>query len=124
MNRKLCAAIAASLLLATGAGFKAFPQEPRPPIPGGYIEASTTDPEVVSAANFAVGRQRRKRGARASLVSIERAETQVVAGVNYRLCLRVRSGGRTQEVVTVVYRNLRQRYSLTSWRARRCGGSA
>ena len=122
MNGKLCVAMVASILLATGAGFKAFPQEPAAPIAGGYTETSAADPDVVAAANFAVGRQRRRRGGRVSLVSIERAETQVVAGVNYRLCLRIRRRGRTQEVVTVVYRDLRRRYSLTSWETRRCEG--
>lgn len=122
MNRKLCAAVAASILLAAAGSFKAFPQETPAPIAGGYVEASTSDREVVSAANFAVGRKRRKQGGRLTLVSIERAETQVVAGVNYRLCLRVRRRGRTQEVATVVYRDLRRRYSLTSWGRGRCGG--
>ena len=119
MKRTLCVAMAASILLAVGGGHEAFPQEPPPA--GAYTEASTADREVVSAANFAVSRLRRKRGGRVSLVSIERAETQVVAGVNYRLCLRVRRRGRAQEVVAVVYRDLRQRYSLTSWKVERCG---
>lgn len=122
MNRRLCAVVAASILLAAAGSFKAFPQETPAPIAGGYTEASTSEREVVSAANFAVRSQRRKQGGRLTLVSIERAETQVVAGVNYRLCLRVRRRGRPQEVVAVVYRDLQRRYSLTSWGAERCGG--
>ena len=121
MNRKLCVATAAIILLAASGGLEAAPQEPTPPIAGGYTEVSTSERDVLSAANFAVRRERRRRGGRLSLISVERAETQVVAGVNYKLCLKVRKRGRTQDVVAVVYRDLRRTYSLTSWEVRGCG---
>jgi hypothetical protein len=87
----------------------------QPPMVGGYQAANKSDPNVVSAAKFAVNKERVKHGGRVSLISIERAETQVVAGINYRLCLRVKQNGKTQNVATVVYQNLQQRYSLSSW---------
>jgi hypothetical protein len=120
MKRKLCVALTALVVLAFGSTAEVFTQEPQPPIAGGYQEASTNGHEVVSAARFAVGRERRRRGGRVSLISVKRAETQVVAGINYRLCLRVRRNGRTQEVVTVVYQDLQQRYSRSSWRVESC----
>ncbi len=84
-------------------------------IAGGYREASKTDPEVLSAARFVIKQERRKLGRRLSLISIERAEVQVVAGLNYRLCLKVKIKGKSQDVTAVVYKNLKQKYSLSSW---------
>ena len=90
------------------------------PIAGGYREASTNDAQVLAAARFAVREGGRRRGARFALVAVERAETQVVAGTNYRLRLSVRRpNGRVQGVDAVVYENLRRRFSLTSWEAAR-----
>lgn len=85
------------------------------PIAGGYAETSMSDPEVVSAARYAVRRQGQKERARISLISIRRAEVQVVAGLNYRLDLRVSAGGKAQDATVVVYKNLKRKYSLSSW---------
>ena len=85
------------------------------PIAGGYADASTNDGEVVAAARYAIRAQGRRQGARISLVSIERAEVQVVAGLNYRLHLRVNINGRMQSALAVVYQNLRRKYSLSNW---------
>ncbi len=85
------------------------------PIAGGYAETSNNDPEVVSAARFAIRAEGRKVGASITLLSIERAEVQVVAGLNYMLRLKVRVNNKTQDVTAVVYRNLKQTYSLSSW---------
>jgi hypothetical protein len=94
---------------------------------GGYKEVATDDPEVVAAAKFAVGAQGEKQKATIKLVSVEHAESQVVAGINYRLCLKVEVSDpsedvdTTQEVKTVVYKNLQRQYSLTSWEEAECG---
>jgi hypothetical protein len=82
---------------------------------GAYGDASITDHEVVAAARFAVRAEGRKTGAPVALLSIERAEQQVVAGINYRLHLKVKTRGKTQAVTAVVYQNLKDKYSLTSW---------
>jgi hypothetical protein len=99
----------------SGSVFSALAQQP--PIVGNYREASKTDRDVVSAARFAVKSEKRRQGGHVSLVSIERAEKQVVAGLNYRLCLKVKMKGKTEDVTAVVYKNLKQKYSLTSWDA-------
>lgn len=85
------------------------------PVTGGYAAASISDAEVVAAARYAVRAQRRKQSAVISLISIRSAEVQVVAGLNYRLGLRVKVNGKTLDVTAVVYKNLRRRYSLSSW---------
>lgn len=87
------------------------------PIVGGYAETSSSDPEVVAATRYAVKAQGRKQGARISLISIRRAEVQVVAGLNYRLSLSVKINGKAQDVTAVVYKNLKRKYSLSNWEA-------
>jgi hypothetical protein len=49
----------------------------------------------------------------------------VVAGINYRLCLKVstESDDAPQDVKAIVYRNLKKEYSLTSWEEESCGES-
>ena len=96
------------------------------PIVGGYSTAETTDAEVVSTANFAVKAQAKKLKAKIKLVSISKAEKQVVAGINYRLCLQIEvleKGKQTavpQTVQTIVFRSLKQKYKLTSWAIAAC----
>lgn len=85
------------------------------PIVGGYAETAADDPDAVAAGRFAIAREGRKEHARISLISIERAEVQVVAGLNYKLWLKVKSHGKTQDVLAVVYKNLKGQYSLTGW---------
>ena len=91
-------------------------------ITGGYGDASMTDPDVLAAAQFAVKAQSRKQGTAISLVSVQRAEVQVVAGLNWRFDLRVKGVRGKQDVTAVVYRDLRNRYSLTSWEVIRRAG--
>lgn len=85
------------------------------PLAGGYAETGVNDPEVLSAARFAIGAEARKTGARLSLVAIEHAEVQVVAGLNYMMKMKVKVNGQPQQVTAVVYRNLKQKYSLSRW---------
>jgi ABC-type Na+ efflux pump permease subunit len=110
--------IFAALNIASGNGPSAGAQEK--PIVGRYAETSNTDPEAVAAARFAIKTQGRKKHARISLVAITRAEAQVVAGFNYRLCVRVKIKGKTRDVTVVVYKTLKQKYSLISWVAGGC----
>jgi len=84
-------------------------------IVGAYGETSTTDPDVISAATFAVKSASRKQHRAIALDSIKHAELQVVAGLNFRLDLKVTSRGKSQDVTAVVYRDLRNNYSLSSW---------
>lgn len=92
------------------------------PIAGGYSERATNDRGVAAAAAFAARERGRRTGRRVTLVAIKRAETQVVAGLNYRLLLSVREGRDARNVTAVVYQNLRQRLSLESWEPAAVGG--
>lgn len=88
---------------------------------GGYSEVSKTDAAVVGAAKFAVKTQA-KKDVSLKLVSIERAERQVVAGANYRLCLAINSNKKRREATAVIYQNLQNKFSPTSWTAGKCAG--
>ena len=97
---------------------------------GGYKEIAKDDAEALAAAEFAVKEQGEKHEMTYKLVSVEHAEQQVVAGINYRLCLKVghRKEGDDEDTVefvrVVVYRNLQKAYSLTSWVQENCGEDA
>jgi hypothetical protein len=116
-----------------GCGILGRAQEQRKPIMlGGYREIATDDAEAQAAAEFAVGAQGEKQETTIKLVSIEKAESQVVAGTNYRLCLKVEvtdkdNNETTQEVKVVVFKHLPVHqppvYELTSWNEEECGES-
>jgi hypothetical protein len=107
-------AISTILVLTIFAAIQAdSPQQS--PIAGGYADLDKTDPEASRAARFAVAAAGRRSHTPISLIDLRKAEVQVVAGLNYRLQLSVRTKGKVQGVNAVVYRDLKRRYSLSSW---------
>jgi Aspartic acid proteinase inhibitor len=113
----------AALLMVFGSASVCFGQEDDEA--GGYVGASVSDSNVVAAARFAVKEQANKQGAAINLLSIKNAQIQVVAGINYDLCMQVnyKSGDEDaveQFVKVVVYRNLKNEYSLSSWDEQDC----
>ena len=96
---------------------------------GGYKAIAVDDDGVKTAANFAVEKKSEEQEVTISLESIEKAESQTVAGINYRLCLKVSStnaDGEKSESISiqvVVFRNLQNEYSLKSWVDEDCAGS-
>ncbi len=95
------------------------------PITGGYAKAAVTAKEVVAAARFAIAAQSRSvqqtqgaQDARLNLIRVVAAETQIVAGTNYRLTLSVNdNGARKTAIATVWWQPWRSPspYELTSW---------
>ena len=107
--------------LALALGFLAFSAKAQDtPMVGGYSKISTRSAEAQKAARFAVA-SRSVTYRNIVLLNVLKAEQQVVAGMNYRLCMRVSERGRKRTVTVVVYRNLRNRWSLTSWETGGCG---
>lgn len=94
---------------------------------GGYQEVPTSDATARSAAQFAAVEQGKKIDRTINVISISKAEMQVVAGRNYRLCIKVESTGGEDEadaiffVQTVVYFDLKGNKKLTSWEPAECG---
>jgi len=93
---------------------------------GGYKAIAKADAGARAAAEFAVDAQAERKNLTIDLIAVEKAESQVVAGTNYRLCLKVTTSGADDEadvtitVKVVVYRNLKGEYSLTSWAEEDC----
>jgi hypothetical protein len=111
MKRVLLTVLA---LLMLGAGVPTSLAQDAP-IAGGYGERRVNDRSVTAAAAFAVRERGRQTRRRVTLISIVSAEAQVVAGMNYRLVMNVREGGKVGSVTAVVFQNLRRRMSLESW---------
>lgn len=92
---------------------------------GGYRTVSVADKDIAAAAEFAVSDHSEKNEVSLEIVLIQKAERQVVAGTNYRLCIQVKvveeGNDDTQFVQAVVYRDLKKKYKLTSWKPDACG---
>jgi len=84
-------------------------------MPGSYTKASVSDANVASAAAFAVKEAQAKKGAQYSLIAVEQAEKQVVAGVNIKMCLNVKEGDKTENFTAIIFMSLEQKFSLKSW---------
>lgn len=81
---------------------------------GGYSAISSDSAEVKAAAEFAVAEES-KKGTKIELKSITSAESQVVAGTNYKLNIVVEEGDTEKTVEVVIYQDLPQVMSVTSW---------
>jgi hypothetical protein len=81
--------------------------------PVGSYNAAPTDDDVRAAADAAV-RSAFPDG-KAALVRIEKAERQVVAGLNYRMTLVVRHNNVERTYATVVWRKLDGTHDVASW---------
>ena len=98
------------------------------PKTGGYKKIAVTDAGVVAAVDFAAQTQSEQDNAEINLQSIEKAETQTVAGTNYKLCIevfRIEAGDDVevrQFIQTLVFRSLKKEFTLKSWEeAESCG---
>ena len=92
---------------------------------GGYRAIAITDAGAVAAADFAVDAQSEKTDMEIELGEIVKAERQVVAGSNYRLCMDVSAEGEAFGFVqAVVYVDLKNNRKLSSWVNSTCGNAA
>jgi len=124
--RLMLQCVAAILLFAAICPAAGSAEEPDPAEPccGCYAAASVAEEDVRAAANFAVKAQqealRKLPGtdsADLELVAIVRAEKQVVAGMNYKMGLKVRLDGKEKTAEAVVWEQLWEpvQRRLTSW---------
>lgn len=112
----------AAVLLILGAS--PIPAMAERGMPGGFAEAKVDSEEVKAAAAFAVKAQEKAvqpkdgEAAKLELVCILKAEQQVVAGMNYRLKLKVKQNGAEKTAEAVVWWQAWRKpepYQLTSW---------
>ncbi len=94
---------------------------------GGYRAVDVTTAGVVQAAEFAVQSRSETEEMTMSVESIKKAEQQVVAGINYRLCIEVyypseeaETDGVLQFVQAIIYKDLKGNFKLTSWQEAEC----
>jgi len=80
-------------------------------VPGGFAAAPPTDAQVQAAAKFAV----LARDPQLKLLGVDQAQRQVVAGMNFRLKLKVEDHGTNRIADAVVWRKLDGKHELTSW---------
>lgn len=109
-------ALVSVLILSFALPVPCLAKTPPPPVAGSYRPAKVTSSPVKKAAQYAVQERAKKTGKKLKLDKIISAETQVVAGVNYRLRLRVVNGKKSSKVTALVYQNLKGRYSLQGWK--------
>lgn len=119
----------AVLLVMTGSLAAANPK-PAPQIAGGYAEVEVTNEEARANAEWAVREQMNKSGGSIELLTLRKAELQVVAGLNYRFCMQVTVEGKngadatTYFVTAVVYVDLKQKKQLTRWEKSDCNAAS
>ena len=95
-------------------------------VSGGWSQVSATKKEAVNAADFAIKAeektmQDRKNGKpeKLELVEILAVKEQVVAGMNYRLTLKVKLNGKEKRAEATVWWQAWRKpdpYRLTSWK--------
>ena len=105
--KTLTAALLASWLITS-----AFVPRGLAQLPGGFTAVSKRDAQTQAATKFAVT----AHDAKLQFQSIEKAERQVVAGLNYRLTLKVADNGVSRLAEAVVWHKLDGKHELTSWK--------
>ncbi len=84
------------------------------PLAGGW-QPAPIDESVQEIARFALAERQGQEAKPLRLLSVREASRQVVAGLNYRLRLRVKRGGRDREASATVYQDLQGQRHLTGW---------
>lgn len=103
--------VTVALMIVVGCKSSA-PEQPNYKPVGSY-NAAPTDDDVRAAADAAV--RAAFPDGKAQLVRIDKAERQVVAGLNYRMTMVVRHYGEERTYATVVWRKLDGTHDVASW---------
>jgi len=96
------------------------------PIVGGYSSIATDHPYVEAAVEFSIATKNKEKGVRYELIEILTAQSQPVAGTNYKVCIEANvSKDEDAEPVprhflVVVYKDLKLKLRLTSWLEKEC----
>lgn len=87
------------------------------PMPGGFSDVPATNAWGTEAAKFAVEAQGKTSAPKdkPTLIKVVSARQQVVAGMNYRIVLKVKTDGAVKDAEAVVWRKLDGEHQLTSW---------
>ena len=104
--------VAAACLSLIGAA--AMQTEPKR-MAGGWGTLSVKDERVMDAARFAVTTQSAVSKTQLKLVSVIEASSQMVAGTNYAMTLKVLHDGANQKIHAIVWAKLDGSYELIQW---------
>ncbi|GMH26862.1 hypothetical protein Nepgr_028705 [Nepenthes gracilis] len=75
------------------------------------------DPHIIEIAEFAVSEHNKQAAAKLVFVKVVKGESQVVAGVNFRLVIEAKDGDALEDYEAVVYERPWEKYkSLTSFK--------
>ena len=106
-NHPLVALLAASLFISIAVA----PNLPAQ-LPGGFADVPLSDDMALTAAKFAVA----AHDPALTFQSIEKVGRQVVAGLNYRITLKVLDNAKARRADVIVWRKLDGKHELTSWK--------
>ena len=84
------------------------------PLAGGW-QSAPIDESVQEIARFALAERQRQEALPISLLEVREVSRQVVAGLNFRLRLRVLRAGHHREASATVYQDLQGQRHLTAW---------
>ena len=82
---------------------------------GGWGVISAKGERVMGAARFAVSTQSALSKTPLKLLSVAEASSQVVAGTNYSMALKVLHDGNNQKIHAIVWAKLDGSYELIQW---------
>ena len=105
-----------SFLIGFAVGLLAFSAFAAPVLSGGYEPADTDNSDVMLASRYLANEVSTESNLSVDVVDIQAASTQVVAGINYRLCLSVTvNDDHRRHLSGVVYKPLSGGLLLTRW---------
>ena len=102
-------------LLLEGCAYEADKKPMTNSVPGGWSAVAVDDAKVKIAAQRAVALQASIEQSELKLLSIDDAQRQVVAGINYKLRLSVTKGPQQRKASATVWGKLDGTYELTAW---------
>ncbi len=108
-----------ALLLTSCSGVSGTLDGGAPQMVGGYTHADVQSDEIKRAAKEAIALRANTTSQKIVLVQIIEAKTQIVAGVNYALTLKVKVGTKVQTVQCTLWHqawNKATPYQLTEWK--------
>ena len=114
MKRILCLTGLALALIFPAFAADQPAKSDQPALAGGY-SPTEIDSEARKVAEFAVKTRAQATGSPLRLVKSLRVERQVVAGLNYRLDLKLTDGSKHLKAHAVVWKKLDGSLALTSW---------
>lgn len=88
-------------------------------IAGGYVTRKTSDKAVVAAVKKGLALKNKEMKTAYKLGKINTAESQVVAGTNYKVCLSIyvlkKGKKEMSNINAVIFQDLKNVYQVTSW---------